>query len=902
MTTIVDLQMVVDTSQVVKAREELKGLGDAAKGVAGASTTMAGATTTAATANKTAAAAAREHTSALNSVDEAGKRTIKTHAGVNRELLVLTHELSQGQYKRFGGSLLVLAEQTNFLGKALEFLAPLGLVGGAALAAVAVAAGATAYAMYQAHQETIKFNSTLALTNDFANLTRDSFQTMSRGIADTSQLTFGGAKDLVLKLAASGTLASKEIDGMAKAITAFSSLSGMKLDDTTKKFGELADNPVKFTREIDKMMHIFSPAQIEMIEHLQNTGHQYEAMQKFLEFFNQKMSGDHAQTLKENIGIIDTIIKRWTDASAMMSKYLGLREGSQAERRADLRKYIKDAEDPTTITIGAKASAEKLREAKAELLRLDQEANEAEDKANKKAAADKIEADGKAAHERLAGHRRNHERLQEELKKNAEDEAKAIAGGFNKADAHDQRLAADEDAKRRFGPRKTGNNNAVENQQYTASLAELEGFMRQKADLYKVDETKIKTSLARGVIDEDEAAKQTKDIRVKELTDLLEINRKRIAAAEAEDRKTGGKKGPADKKRFLAEEEHIIADIDLANAEYEEKLSKHGKRLSEITAKLGEDIRKNQAGWMKSQNAELAKLTMTGSEAAQLDAQMGHAEKWIQLRERTRQQFDKERKSADELKKALAMLDDAEQFESKAMADALIKRKSLEANWTVGAKKALREYQETSSNVAQQTAEVFKTAMSGMENSLANFVTTGKFNFGDLARSIIADIVKMEARAMASKLFGLLMGAGDSYGSAGNLLSAADLGPQTINTGALQNLDFLNGLTVSKHAKGGVFGGPTMFGKAGGGLGILGEEKPEAVMPLSVGADGSLGVRANGGSSGTPNYTVIVQVTAGKDAQETGDIVSQKVMSVMRGVAQSEIRNAQRVGGQLNPI
>ena len=50
-------------------------------------------------------------------------------------------------------------------------------------------------------------------------------------------------------------------------------------------------------------------------------------------------------------------------------------------------------------------------------------------------------------------------------------------------------------------------------------------------------------------------------------------------------------------------------------------------------------------------------------------------------------------------------------------------------------------------------------------------------------------------------------------------------------------------------AKGGVVAGPTTFPMRGG-TGLMGEAGPEAIMPLSRGPDGSLGVRAQGGGGG----------------------------------------------------
>ncbi|MEL6598593.1 MAG: phage tail tape measure protein [Pseudomonadota bacterium] len=51
---------------------------------------------------------------------------------------------------------------------------------------------------------------------------------------------------------------------------------------------------------------------------------------------------------------------------------------------------------------------------------------------------------------------------------------------------------------------------------------------------------------------------------------------------------------------------------------------------------------------------------------------------------------------------------------------------------------------------------------------------------------------------------------------------------------------------VQAFAKGGIVRGPTTFGLRGG-TGLMGEAGPEAIMPLSRGADGKLGVKAAGG-------------------------------------------------------
>ena len=62
---------------------------------------------------------------------------------------------------------------------------------------------------------------------------------------------------------------------------------------------------------------------------------------------------------------------------------------------------------------------------------------------------------------------------------------------------------------------------------------------------------------------------------------------------------------------------------------------------------------------------------------------------------------------------------------------------------------------------------------------------------------------------------------------------------------------------VMPFARGGVVSGPTYFGMRGG-TGLMGEAGPEAIVPLARGADGSLGVRMQGG--GRP-VSVVMNIT-----------------------------------------
>jgi phage-related minor tail protein len=73
------------------------------------------------------------------------------------------------------------------------------------------------------------------------------------------------------------------------------------------------------------------------------------------------------------------------------------------------------------------------------------------------------------------------------------------------------------------------------------------------------------------------------------------------------------------------------------------------------------------------------------------------------------------------------------------------------------------------------------------------------------------------------------------------------------STGGGANLAAAMG-AIKPFASGGVIGTPTYFPLSTGGLGLAGEAGPEAILPLTRGADGSLGVASAGGAGG--NVTI----------------------------------------------
>jgi phage-related minor tail protein len=87
---------------------------------------------------------------------------------------------------------------------------------------------------------------------------------------------------------------------------------------------------------------------------------------------------------------------------------------------------------------------------------------------------------------------------------------------------------------------------------------------------------------------------------------------------------------------------------------------------------------------------------------------------------------------------------------------------------------------------------------------------------------------------------------------------------------------------VKPFAGGGIIGTPTYFPLTGGSVGLAGEAGPEAIVPLSRGADGRLGVAMSGGQPA--NITVqIASPDPGSFRRSEAYITGQIARAVARG-------------------
>jgi uncharacterized phage infection (PIP) family protein YhgE len=159
-----------------------------------------------------------------------------------------------------------------------------------------------------------------------------------------------------------------------------------------------------------------------------------------------------------------------------------------------------------------------------------------------------------------------------------------------------------------------------------------------------------------------------------------------------------------------------------------------------------------------------------------------------------------------------------------------------------------KAYHERERLIARQT-ELMDTFRNQASGALTDVITGTKSlsdAFKDMFDNIAERITQMIADKWIEQLFGQMGTSGG--GSNGNWLGSL-FGMMFGGGGFAKGGAFYSGQPVQAFANGGVFDRPTAFGMAGGRLGVMGEAGPEAIMPLTRGRDGKLGVRAEGNSS-----------------------------------------------------
>lgn len=114
--------------------------------------------------------------------------------------------------------------------------------------------------------------------------------------------------------------------------------------------------------------------------------------------------------------------------------------------------------------------------------------------------------------------------------------------------------------------------------------------------------------------------------------------------------------------------------------------------------------------------------------------------------------------------------------------DAMSREQATREDANLGAAKAFDDIAK-SMKPMMNAQNAVNNMFNSMGNAIDKFVETGKFSFGDLATAMIQDILKIELRAQATKVFSGIFGSGGLFGDIfGSIFGKAVGGPVNENT------------------------------------------------------------------------------------------------------------------------
>ena len=192
--------------------------------------------------------------------------------------------------------------------------------------------------------------------------------------------------------------------------------------------------------------------------------------------------------------------------------------------------------------------------------------------------------------------------------------------------------------------------------------------------------------------------------------------------------------------------------------------------------------------------------------------------------------------------------DDKAKANKKENADSLKDKSTVEIM-----EQAIKDFGGTAEDANKRIYDSMSVALKSSSDALVKFVTTGKLNFSDLAKSIISDIMKIQAKAAIAGLAQFLLGSAVSFFGGGTQTSGtANFKPNVSDNWGMGGFGDLMGSSSGFSSGGGFRFTPS----SAGGFDIPAGVNPvtqlhekEMVLPAQY-ADVIRGLANNGGASG----------------------------------------------------
>ncbi|MEP7043328.1 MAG: phage tail length tape measure family protein [Dokdonella sp.] len=265
---------------------------------------------------------------ALTGAGEAASHLSLNSAGAKREIGVLAAEMARGDFTKFEGSLLTLANRAGAL--SLVF-SPLGIAIGLT---IGVLGGL--FALFVAgERESDAFNRGILATGNFAGQSTGSLRNLASAVgASTGE--YGKAEEAISKLLSSGKLSGEAFEAAAQGAVAMATVTGESVDKAVGEFDKLSKDPLDGAVKLNEQYHFLTGAVYDQIKALQDQGETTGATTLAVKTLAETMEQRRA-AMVDSAGIVE---KAWRAVKDVIS---GAIDNVKQIGRTDLDAQLHDA-------------------------------------------------------------------------------------------------------------------------------------------------------------------------------------------------------------------------------------------------------------------------------------------------------------------------------------------------------------------------------------------------------------------------------------------------------------------------------------------------------------------------------------------------------------------------------
>jgi lambda family phage tail tape measure protein len=685
-------------------------------------------------------------------------------SAARRELLVLAHEASQGNWTRFGGSLLVLGERIDAMSL---LLSPLGIGLGIA--------GAAAYAFFKTVNSGAAqfeaFNSAIRTTGGFIGMSAQEMADLSIQF-QTAGVSLSTVREAMAQVAATGAFTASNLGLATQAALAMSADIGIGTDKAAESLAKIQDNVIGWVTQYQQAHHTFSAAQIEEIENFVKLGDTTGAYNSIL----RDLTAAHAQAAKDGTAATSSIAQGWKDivevvnmyknmianlgAPASLTKQIGDQMAAVDAAKKDLA--LQQSMGAMGKTSYAQAQLE-IEQKKLDVLRDQQAIIFTQQKQKEKDAQSGDNALRLGAYmksDKYAGPSEKHT-----LELQTENTAFATATqGIDKGSAEYQNALKkhyaavqqinDEYAKKTKPHTNEGGLNAA--------ITSLEGQNKLIEDEERRHLTSLKAQRDAGVLDQEQYLQAVYDAQASALDQEIANAAKREEVAKGKKEQSAYEAALTAYKKLVSQRQDLDRGLTDAlatlSAQRSSDLAKYGQSESD-------SLQKQQA----DRQQQYATMFMSPEAKANANAAYALTKQYYDKQEALQKTYDSPGSDQTLYQAKLATLQTYYDAQLADLKGAQAKQLAVRNSYADQIKLALVQTAGQSQTNAELMGSAFKTAFGDMENALESFVTTGKFNFSSFAVSVLADMAKIALKAAESQIFNSVLSSSSFFSQGGSV-------------------------------------------------------------------------------------------------------------------------------------